>query len=106
MGETSRSDVQLSVTSDDGTVLPAVLSLPFSAPLIGGIVPLHPADDSSREQFLFRHLADLLPRHGIAVLRFDRRAAADGRDVPLALQAQDALAALGTLRHQARSATG
>src|SRR5215472_2513106 len=106
MSDAWRSDIQLNITSDDGVVLPAVLSLPFSAPLIGGIVPLHPADDASREQFLFRHLADLLPRHGVAVLRFDRRATADGRDVPLALQAQDALAALTTLRHQARSASG
>jgi uncharacterized protein len=106
MGETSRSEVQLSVTSDDGMVLPAVLTLPLSESLIGGIVPLHPADDASREQFLFRHLADLLPRHGIAVLRFDRRTTADGRDVPLARQAQDALAALQTLRNKARSATG
>jgi pimeloyl-ACP methyl ester carboxylesterase len=106
MDETSISEVRLSVTSDDGIVLPAILSLPVSAPLIGGLVPLHPADDASREQFLFCHLADLLPRHGIAVLRFDRRPTADGRDVPLALQAQDALAALQTLRHQARSATG
>jgi uncharacterized protein len=106
MGNTWRRDIQLSVTSDDGVVLPAILSLPLATPLIGGIVPLHPADDASREQFLFRNLADLLPRYGIAVLRFDRRAAADGGDVPLALQAQDALAALQTLRHQAGSTGG
>src|SRR5215467_4238049 len=98
--ENWRQDAQLSVTSNDGVDLPAILSRPLSAPLIGGVVPLHPADDPSREQFLFRHLADLLPRHGIAVLRCDRRTTADGGEVPLALQAQDALAALQTVRDQ------
>jgi uncharacterized protein len=106
MGEAHSSDTQLSVTSNDGVVLPATLSLPLSTPLIGGVVPLHPADDPSREQFLFRHLADLLPRHGIAVLRFDRRTTDSGGDVPLDSQAQDALAALQTLRYQAGRSAG
>ncbi len=45
-----------------------------------------------------RHLARTLPAHGIAVLRFDRRPARG--DVPLAVQAADALAALRLLRVQ------
>ncbi len=85
----------LSVTSGD-VFLPATVTIPLSAPIQAGVVPLHPADDPSREQFLFRHLAEILPPHGIAVLRFDRRPG-DG-DVPLEAQARDALAAVRTLR--------
>ena len=39
-----------------------------------------------------------LPPRGVAVLRFDRRAYSDDRDVPLALQAKDALGMLHELR--------
>jgi uncharacterized protein len=53
------------------------------------VAALHPADDPSRRQFLFEHLATVLPRHGVAVLRYDRRAALPGRDVPYELQAED-----------------
>lgn len=52
------------------------------------MILLHPADDGGRRQFLFEHLAGLLPGLGVAVLRYDRRAAA-GRDVPYLLQAED-----------------
>jgi len=93
-------EISLSVTSD-GVSLPATLSIPESCPLLGGVVPLHPADDPSRNQFLFRQLADILPQHGVAVLRFDRRAWPGGGDVPLEIQANDALAALQTLRLRA-----
>ena len=58
------------------------------------LVALHPANDGSRDQFLFRHLAAVLPPSGVAVLRYDRR----GDDVPLALQADDALSACSLLR--------
>lgn len=92
------TDVELSVDSD-GASLPATLSIPASSP-IGGLIPLHPADDPSRDQFLFRHLAALLPRQGVAVLRFDRRPTADHSDVPLATQARDALNALRALRQR------
>jgi len=53
------------------------------------MILLHPADDGGRRQFLFEHLAGLLPGLGVAVLRYDRRAAAAGRDVPYLLQAED-----------------
>ena len=49
---------------------------------------LHGASDSSRDHFLFRHLARVLPPAGIAVGRFDRR----GYDVPFEDQVDDALA--------------
>jgi uncharacterized protein len=64
----------------------------------GGIVPLHPASDGSRRQFLFEHLADTVAPLGVAVLRFDRRRSPGGEDVPFALQADDALQALDALR--------
>lgn len=53
------------------------------------VVLLHPADDPSRRQFLFEHLAIVLPERGIAVFRYDRRACPPGRDVPYGLQAED-----------------
>ena len=89
-------DVSVTVTTGDRT-FPATLSLPVGSTR-GGLIPLHPASDPSHDQFLFRHLAATLPQHGIAVLRFDRRPRIDGKDVPLAAQAGDALAALGVLR--------
>jgi pimeloyl-ACP methyl ester carboxylesterase len=75
--------------------LAATLTLPED-PVRGGIVPLHPASDGSRRQFLFDHLADTIVPRGVAVLRFDRRPAPAG-DVPLESQADDALEALREL---------
>jgi pimeloyl-ACP methyl ester carboxylesterase len=83
--------------SSAGATLRATLTLP-DAPIRGGLVPLHPASEPSSEQFLFRQLAELLPPRGVAVLRYDRRSTPDGGDVPLEVQARDALAALDVLR--------
>jgi pimeloyl-ACP methyl ester carboxylesterase len=47
--------------------------------------------------FLYEHLARVLPPQGIAVLRYDRRPR-DGGDVPFAVQAADARAAVDVLR--------
>lgn len=66
----------------------------------GGLVPLHPASDASRRQFLFEHLVDTVVLRGFAVLRFDRRESPSGEDVPLAVQAEDALEALDALRSE------
>lgn len=66
----------------------------------GGLVPLHPAVDGSRRQFLFEHLVDTVVPRGVAVLRFDRRPSPSGEDVPFAVQADDALAALDALRSE------
>jgi uncharacterized protein len=71
-----------------GTELPGVLSLPTGSAR-AGVLPLHPADDGSRSQFLFEHLAQVLPARGVAVLRYDRRPMSDGRDVPYQLQVDD-----------------
>lgn len=65
------------------------LDLPASGrPPYAAIVGLHGASDSSRDHFLFRHLARALPPQGMAVGRFDRR----GYDVPFDEQVDDALA--------------
>ena len=61
------------------------------------VAALHPADDPSRRQFLFEHLARVLPGSGVAVLRYDRRAAPPGRDVPYELQAEDLAHGLAAL---------
>lgn len=71
-----------------GAELPAILTRP-AAECRAAVILLHPADDGGRRQFLFEHLAGLLPGLGIAVLHYDRRAAAAGRDVPYLLQAED-----------------
>ena len=77
-----------------GSDLAAELTLPDGRGPHPAIVPLHPASERSRDQLLFRHLAEALSRHGVAVLRYDRR----GDDVPLADQVADANAAVETLR--------
>jgi pimeloyl-ACP methyl ester carboxylesterase len=81
------------------TKLEASLTIP-PGPVLGGVVPLHPSNDPSRDQVLFRHLARALPRLGVAVLRYDRRPTHAGSDVPLRDQARDALAAISALKQR------
>jgi pimeloyl-ACP methyl ester carboxylesterase len=83
-----------------GQRLPALLDLP-AGPARGALAVLHGSHADTRSYFLYEHLARLLPPAGIAVLRYDRRPRVDGRDVPLAAQADDAAAALDVLRRQA-----
>ena len=83
----------------EGAELPATLTLPEGS-VRGGLVPLHPASDGSRRQFLFDHLADTLMPRGLAILRYDRRPSPSDEDVPFATQADDALHALSLLRAQ------
>ncbi|MBU8860808.1 MULTISPECIES: alpha/beta hydrolase [unclassified Micromonospora] len=82
--------------------LPAVLDLP-SGPVRGGLVVLHGSHAGQRSYYLYAHLARLLPPAGIAVLRYDRRPRIDGHDVPLADQAEDAVAAVAELRRHVGS---
>ena len=74
-------------------------------PLRGGVVALHGASDPSRRQPLFDHLADTITPLGFAVLSYDRRESASG-DVPLRLQADDALAAAGDLAEGVEAPVG
>lgn len=80
--------------------LPATLSLPDVA-VRGGVVGLHGSSDPSRHHPLYTHLVRTLTPLGVAVLRYDRRPWADG-DVPLAVQANDAMAAVRLLRERIR----
>jgi pimeloyl-ACP methyl ester carboxylesterase len=82
-----------------GADLPATLTLPETG-VRGGLVPLHPASDGSRGQFLFEHLVETVVPRGLAVLRYDRRSSSDGDDIPFAVQAGDALEAVRILRAQ------
>lgn len=77
--------LQLSLTKPDG-------------PVTGGVVALHPSEDPSRTQSLLEHLATALPPFGVAVLLHERRPWPGGRDVPLGVQAEDALAVADRLR--------
>ena len=90
-------------TTIGGAGLPAVLDLP-AGPVRGGLVVLHGSHAGQRSHFLYAHLARLLPPAGIAVLRYDRRLRADGHDVPLTDQAEDAAAALTELRRHTGAA--
>lgn len=74
----------------------SVLDLPAGPGPHPAIVGLHPADDASRDHYLFRHLARVLPPRGIAVARFDRR----GLDVPFDDQIADTLDVLADLRRR------
>jgi hypothetical protein len=78
--------------------LRGVLTVPAAPPRVA-LVALHPAGFPSRDFPLLRHLADALPAHGVAVLRFDRRPPRlpDGH-VSLQTQAADAVSAMGELR--------
>lgn len=89
---TAASEVALTV--GDGVALDAALTLPAGPGPHPALIALHPAADRSRDQYLFRHLAAVLPPRGIAVLRYDRR----GDDVPLEQQAADTASAIATLR--------
>ena len=77
--------------------LPATVDLP-NGPVRGGVAVLHGAEAGQRSFFCYRHLAQLLPTAGIAVLRYDRRPHVDNQDVPLDRQAGDAAAAINALR--------
>jgi len=74
-------------------------------PVRGGVVALHGASDPSRRQPLFDHLADTITPLGFAVLSYDRRESASG-DVPLRLQADDALVAAGALTESVGAPVG
>src|SRR5258706_2620205 len=63
------------------------LALPQGPGPHPAIVGLHGASDGSKDFFLVKHLAAILPSRGVAVARFDRR----GDDVPLDVQVEDAM---------------
>jgi pimeloyl-ACP methyl ester carboxylesterase len=95
-------ELELAVPAGDLELL-ATLTLPSGAAR-AGIVPLHGASVPNRDSQLFAHLAHVLPPEGIAVLRYDRRPNPAWDDVPFALQAKDALAAVAQLREHVADA--
>ncbi len=92
------TQIELSILSGD-QALPASLTLPADGKVRAGLVVLHGAAMPQRNFFLYRHLAELLPEHGVAVLRYDRRPS--DREVPFDLQVADAQAAMRVLREHA-----
>lgn len=81
----------------DGAELPATLTMP-SGRVDAAVVALQGAGAGERSYFLYEHLAQVLGRERVAVLRYDRRPTTDGHDVPLRTQAADALVALRQLQ--------
>lgn len=80
-----------------GGFLAGELAVPVG-PCRGAVALLHPSADPSRSQFLFEHLARLLPTQGVAVLRYDRRDADGSRDVPYLQQVDDLSTGLRVLK--------
>jgi len=81
-----------------GVRLPAVVTLPES-PCRAAVALLHPSHLSSRDQFLFRHLAMVLPPLGVAVIRYDRRPVGNA-EVRLPQQVADLRVALAALARE------
>lgn len=90
--------MELSIDAGDVS-LPATLDAPPGEPARAAVVVLHGSDMPLRSYFLYEHLARALPAADVAVLRFDRRPRAHG-DVPFAVQADDALAAVAEMRRR------
>jgi pimeloyl-ACP methyl ester carboxylesterase len=90
--------VELYIDAGDVS-LPATLDVPLDGPARAGVVALHGSATPQRSALLYEHLASELSQAGVAVLRFDRRPHAQG-DVPFAVQADDAMAAVTRLRRQ------
>lgn len=85
------------VPTDDGE-LPGTVDLP-DGPVRAAVVVVHGSAAGHRSYFCYTHVGRVLTAHGVAVLRYDRRAPLEpGRDVPLRLQAADAAAAARTVR--------
>lgn len=80
-------------TGPSGTV---VLRSPDQR-VIAGVVLLHGAADGRARQPLFDQLTQILTPLGIAVLSYDRRQSDRGGDIPLAVQAADAVDAMRVL---------
>jgi uncharacterized protein len=76
--------------------LPASVILPSGA-VRAGLVALNPSGDQSKDQILMRHLSQILPPLGIAILRFERSPKLYGWSVSLGEQADDAIAAITEL---------
>ncbi len=90
--------MELTIDAGDAS-LPATLDAPPDGPVRGAVVVLHGSGLPGRSFFLYDHLARELPAAGVAVLRFDRRPREHG-DVPFAVQADDALAAVAEVRRR------
>ncbi|MEH1098465.1 alpha/beta hydrolase family protein [Micromonospora sp. CPCC 205561] len=90
--------MELSIDAGDA-LLSATLDVPPVGWARGAVVVLHGSAAPQRSYFLYEHLARELPQVGVAVLRFDRRPYEHG-DVPFAVQADDAVAAIAELRRR------
>ena len=86
---------------------PGILRLPDNGVRPrSGVVALHGAAFPDREQPLFTHLAQTPTPLGYALLSYDRRPTEGDDDVPVALQAHDALAAAAVLGREIEAPVG
>ncbi|MBC7991508.1 MAG: alpha/beta fold hydrolase [Luteimonas sp.] len=86
--------------------LSGTLYLPDGGQALGAVVVTHTASKPLRDAPLYRHLIEMLPPLGIAVLTYDRRGSGQSggklSDSDYAMLADDAIAAVRMLRADAR----
>lgn len=91
--------------SGDAT-LSGTLYLPDGGTALGAVVVTHTASKPLRDMLLYRHLTEMLPPLGIAVLTYDRRGSGQSggslKDSDFAMLADDAIAAVQMLKTDAR----
>lgn len=91
--------------SGDAT-LSGTLHLPRGGRALGAVVVAHSASKPLRDAMLYRHLTEMLPPLGIAVLIYDRRGSGQSggnlRESDYAMLADDAIAAVRMLRADPR----
>ncbi|WP_046247043.1 alpha/beta hydrolase family protein [Hymenobacter terrenus] len=86
--------------------LSGTLYLPRGGQVLGAVVVTHTASKPLRDAPLYRHLIEMLPPLGIAVLTYDRRGSGQSggslRDSDYLLLADDAIAAVRMLKTDSR----
>lgn len=91
--------------SGDAT-LAGTLYLPEGGQALAAVVVTHSASKPLRDAALYRHLTEMLPPLGIAVLTYDRRGSGRSggslKDSDYAMLADDAIAAVGMLKADPR----
>lgn len=89
-----------------GATLSGTLHLPAGRRGLGAVVVTHTASKPLRDTPLYRHLTEMLPALGIAVLTYDRRGSGKSagtlKDSDYAMLADDAIAASQVLKGDAR----
>lgn len=92
------------------TTLSGTLYLPSDGQVLGAVVVTHTASKPLRDAPIYRHLIEMLPPLGIAVLTYDRRGSGQSggslSDSDFSMLADDAIAAVQMLKADSRIDSG